>query len=85
MDSNISEATDSIPMMKIFIESLKKSDTLAYAFWLSVGLLVLISLLKYFISKDCEKKRLGQFYIRVPDRCMFGCYYNYNYRVYERT
>ena len=71
MNSNISEATDSIPMMKIFIESLKKSDTLAYAFWLSVGLLVLISLLKYFISKDCEKKDWGNFILEFPiDVCL---------------
>ena len=71
MDSNISEATDSIPMMKIFIESLKKSYTLADSFKLSVSILVLISLLKYFISKDCEKKDWGNFILEFPiDVCL---------------
>ena len=72
MDSNISEATtDSISIIENFVESLKQSDTLAYAFWLSVGLLVLISLLKYFISKDCEKKDWGNFILEFPiDVCL---------------
>lgn len=72
MDSNISEATTgSISIIENFVESLKQSDTLAYAFWLSVGLLVLISLLKYFISKDCEKKDWGNFILEFPiDVCL---------------
>ena len=72
MNSNIPEAmTDSIPMIKGFVESLKQPNTLAYAFWLSVGLLVLISLLKYFISKDCDKKDWGNFILEFPiDVCL---------------
>lgn len=54
MNINNEASTDSL--IKTFIESLKRPDTLAYAFWLSVGLLLLISLLKYFVSKESEKK-----------------------------
>lgn len=53
------------------LESLKHSDSLQYAFWLSVFLLVLISLLKYFISKDSEKQDWGFFILEFPiDVCL---------------
>lgn len=72
MNSNILEATtDSISANSNFVESLKQPDTLAYAFWLSVALLVLISLLKYFISKGCERKDWGHFVLEFPiDVCL---------------
>lgn len=45
--------------MDCFFESLKNPATLLYAFWLSVFLLLLVSLLKYFLSKECERKDWG--------------------------
>lgn len=69
MNINNEASTDSL--IKTFIESLKRPDTLAYAFWLSVGLLVLISLLKYFVSKESEKKDWGHFILEFPiDVCL---------------
>ena len=41
------------------INSLRNPESLIYAFWLSVFLLLIISLLKYFLAKESEKKRLG--------------------------
>lgn len=57
--------------MDKLLESLKDPNTLAYAFWLSVSLLVLVSLLKYFISKKSEKKDWGNFVLELPiDICL---------------
>lgn len=54
-----------------FWETMKHPDTLAYAFWLSVSLLVLVSLLKYFISKESERKDWGYFILEFPiDVCL---------------
>lgn len=51
--------------------TLKNPDTLSYAFWLSVFLLIVISLLKYFMAKDCEKKDWGNFILEFPiDVCL---------------
>ena len=47
--------------MDKFWESLKHPETLAYSFWLSVFLLVLVSLLKYFVSKESDKRDWGNF------------------------
>lgn len=54
-----------------FWESLKHPDTLAYSFWLSVLLLVLVSLLKYFVSKESDKRDWGNFVLEFPiDVCL---------------
>lgn len=50
----------------IIWETLQNPETLAYAFWLSVCLLVLISLLKYFLSKECERKDWGHYILEFP-------------------
>ena len=57
--------------MDDFTNGLKDSESLSYAFWLSVFLLILISLLKYFISKESEKKDWGFFILEFPiDVCL---------------
>ena len=54
-----------------FIESLRNPDSLSYAFWLSVSLLLLISLLKYFMAKNSERKDWGNFILELPiDVCL---------------
>ena len=57
--------------MDCFFESLKNPATLLYAFWLSVFLLLLVSLLKYFLSKECERKDWGFLLLEFPiDVCL---------------
>ena len=57
--------------MKNMFELLRNAETLAYAFWLSVSLLVLVSLLKYFISKESDKKDWGHLILELPiDICL---------------
>ena len=57
--------------MDNFINGLKDSTSLNYAFCLSVFLLVLISLLKYFISKESERRDWGNFILEFPiDVCL---------------
>lgn len=54
-----------------FIESLRNPDSLSYAFWLSVSLLLLISLLKYFMAKNSGRKDWGNFILELPiDVCL---------------
>lgn len=55
----------------VFWEVLKNPDTLSFAFWLSVGLLLLVSLLKYFVSKECDMKDWGNLLLEFPiDVCL---------------
>lgn len=57
--------------MEKLIEAIKHSESLSYAFWLSVFLLLLISLLKYFISKESEKSDWGFLILEFPiDVCL---------------
>lgn len=57
--------------MDCFFESLKNPATFLYAFWLSVFLLLLVSLLKYFLSKECERKDWGFLLLEFPiDVCL---------------
>lgn len=54
-----------------FLEGFRHPDTLAYSFWLSVFLLVLISLLKFLVSKESERKDWGNFILEFPiDVCL---------------
>lgn len=75
MDDSISiPIQDSITLIScnsIVDEALHNSDSLLYAFILSVGLLILISLLKYFVSKNSERSDWGNFILEFPiDTCM---------------
>ena len=57
--------------MEKIIEAIKHSESLSYAFWLSVFLLLLVSLLKYFISKESEKSDWGNLILEFPiDVCL---------------
>lgn len=57
--------------MEKIIEAIKHSESLSYAFWLSVFLLLLVSLLKYFISKESEKSDWGNLVLEFPiDVCL---------------
>lgn len=57
--------------MNWFSESFKNPATLFSAFWLSVFLLLLVSLLKYFLSKECERKDWGFLLLEFPiDVCL---------------
>ncbi len=52
-------------------EALKNPDSLFYAFWLSVALLALMSLLKYLVSKKSEQKDWGMLMLELPiDLCL---------------
>ncbi|WP_347296873.1 hypothetical protein, partial [uncultured Bacteroides sp.] len=52
-------------------EALKNPDSLFYAFWLSVALLVFMSLLKYLVSKESERKDWGLLALELPiDLCL---------------
>lgn len=53
------------------INSLRNPESLIYAFWLSVFLLLIISLLKYFLAKESEKRDWGNFVLELPiDVCL---------------
>ena len=53
------------------IETIKNAESLRYAFWLSVVLLILVSLFKYFISKESKKRDWGEFILEFPiDVCL---------------
>lgn len=53
------------------IEAIKNAESLRYAFWLSVALLILVSLFKYFISKESKKRDWGEFILEFPiDVCL---------------
>lgn len=55
----------------VLINSLRNPESLIYAFWLSVFLLLIISLLKYFIAKESEKRDWGNFVLELPiDVCL---------------
>lgn len=57
--------------MNDLVESLRNSESLGYAFWLSFFLLVLVSLLKYFISKESKKNDWGHLILELPiDICL---------------
>lgn len=57
--------------MEKFIEAIRNSESLSYAFWLSVFLLLLVSLLKYFVSKESEKSDWGNLVLEFPiDVCL---------------
>lgn len=59
------------PVITRLIESLKNPNSLSYAFWLSVCLLVVISLLKYFMATSSHKKDWGNFILEFPiDVCL---------------
>ena len=52
-------------------EALKNPDSLFYAFWLSVALLVFMSLVKYLVSKESERKDWGLVALALPiDLCL---------------
>lgn len=52
-------------------DALKNPDSLFYAFWLSVGLLALMSLLKYLVSKQTVRKDWGLLILELPiDLCL---------------
>lgn len=52
-------------------ETLNNSDTLFSAFIISVALLLLVSLFKYFLSKECEKEDWGHLILEFPiDICL---------------
>lgn len=74
--------------MESFIDSIKNPKTLAFSFWVSVILLIIISLLKYFMSKECVRKDWGNIILEFPiDVCLIIItYYNYscNNWLYER-
>ena len=53
------------------IKQLYNPDSLVHAFWLSICLLLLISLLKYFLSKESERSDWGNLVLEYPiDVCM---------------
>ena len=57
--------------LDVLINSLRNPESLIYAFWLSVFLLLIISLLKYFIAKESEKRDWGNFVLELPiDVCL---------------
>ena len=57
--------------LAIFIESMKNPKTLAFSFWVSVILLIIISLFKYLISKECVRKDWGDMLLEFPiDVCL---------------
>ena len=57
--------------LDVLINSLRNPESLIYAFWLSVFLLLIISLLKYSIAKECEKRDWGNFVLELPiDVCL---------------
>lgn len=57
--------------MEKLIEAITHSESLSYAFWLSVFLLLLISLLKYFISKEANRSDWGFLILEFPiDVCL---------------
>ncbi|MDE7166924.1 MAG: hypothetical protein K2O17_07845 [Bacteroidaceae bacterium] len=67
-------ATFNLKLETVFdnlVESLRTPDSLSYAFWLSVSLLLLISLLKYFMAKNSERRDWGNFILELPiDVCL---------------
>lgn len=57
--------------MESLIDSMKNPKTLAFSFWVSVILLIIISLLKYFMSKECVRKDWGNIILEFPiDVCL---------------
>ena len=57
--------------LDVLINSLRNPESLIYAFWLSVFLLLIISLLKYFIANESEKRDWGNFVLELPiDVCL---------------
>lgn len=57
--------------LDVLINSLRNPESLIYAFWLSVFLLLIISSLKYFIAKESEKRDWGNFVLELPiDVCL---------------
>lgn len=57
--------------LDVLFNSLRNPESLIYAFWLSVFLLLIISFLKYFIAKESEKRVWGNFVLELPiDVCL---------------
>lgn len=55
----------------ISIESLQNPNSLKYAFWLSILLLIVFSLMKYFLNKDGCKEDWGNLILELPiDICL---------------
>ena len=57
--------------MQSLIESMRNPKTLFYSFWVSFLLLIIVYLLKYFISKECVRKDWGYIILELPiDVCL---------------
>lgn len=68
MKDSILVVTDSITKTNAGFSEISKNcaDNLVFSFWVSVILLIIISLFKYFIAKECEKKDFGNFILEFP-------------------
>jgi hypothetical protein len=54
-----------------FWKSLQNYESRQFAFWTSVGLLIIVSILKYFLSKECNRAEWGYLLIEMPiDLCL---------------
>ena len=53
-------------MINQVLESLKNPDSYAYAFWFSLLLLTVISMLKFLISKEAQLSDWGNLVLEIP-------------------